>query len=246
METLMNNQIIKHTANSRGIADFGWLLSKHTFSFGRYYNPERINFGALRVLNDDIVQGGMGFGTHPHDNMEIVSIPLEGNLEHKDSTGNTEVIKTGDVQIMSAGYGLSHSEYNHSKTDQVNFLQIWVLPKKQNIEPRYEQITFDPEKRRNKLQTVVAPDDDSALWINQDAWFSLVDLDPKTSIDYQVHRKGNGAYIFQIEGSSSINNDETLNRRDAAGVVDTQGFEIISNTSSKILVIEVPMINVGF
>ncbi|MEQ8469794.1 MAG: pirin family protein [Marinoscillum sp.] len=241
----MNNKIIKHTANSRGVADFGWLLSKHTFSFGRYYNPERVNFGALRVLNDDIVQGGMGFGTHPHDNMEIVSIPLQGNLEHKDSTGTTEVIKTGDVQIMSAGYGLSHSEYNHSKTEKVNFLQIWVLPKEQDIEPRYQQITFAPADRRNKLQTVVAPDDSSALWINQDAWFTLSDLDEGKSLNYELHKEGNGIYIFQIEGSTTING-ETLNSRDALGFIDNFSIAPKANSNSKLLIIEVPMIKIGF
>lgn len=233
--------LVRHNANTRGTANFGWLLSKHTFSFGRYYNPERIHFGALRVLNDDIVEPGMGFGTHPHDNMEIVSIPLEGDLEHKDSTGNTEVIRQGDVQIMSAGYGLTHSEYNHSKTKRVNFLQIWVLPKKQDIEPRYQQITFDPARRKNQLQTVVAPDDESALWINQNAWFLLTDLDAGKSITYPLHQRGNGVYVFAINGEATVNG-EKLGKRDAVGLLDTEQVELTADKDAQLLLIEVPMI----
>lgn len=246
METLnKTQQVILHPANSRGTANFGWLMSKHTFSFGRYYNPDRIHFGALRVLNEDIVEAGMGFGTHPHDNMEIVSIPLEGDLEHKDSTGNTEVIKTGDVQIMSAGYGLTHSEYNHSKTDRVNFLQIWVLPKERDIEPRYQQITFEPKDRKNKLQTVVAPDSDQALWINQDAWFTLSDLDANHTINYQKHKGSNGVYVFMIEGKAMVNDTE-LDRRDAAGFTDIGELKLQASEDAKILLIEVPMIESPF
>lgn len=245
METLNKANIIRHDADTRGAANFGWLFSKHTFSFGRYYNPERVHFGALRVLNDDIVQGGMGFGTHPHDNMEIVSIPLTGDLEHKDSTGNTKVIRSGDVQIMSAGYGLTHSEYNHSKTDLVNFLQIWVLPKKRDIEPRYQQITFDPADRKNKLQTVVAPDDDKALWINQDAWFTLTDLDKDAAIDYKLHNAEHGVYAFIIEGGVTIGT-ESLNKQDALGVSGVESLSIKANQDSQVLLIEVPMIEVGY
>lgn len=236
---------IKHTAESRGTAFFGWLHSRHTFSFGQYYNPERINFGALRVLNDDIVEAGMGFGTHPHDNMEIVSIPLQGALEHKDSTGNTEVINTGDVQIMSAGYGLTHSEYNHSKSEKVNFLQIWVLPKKKDIEPRYQQITFDPAGRKNKLQTVVAPNDDKALWINQDAWFTLSDLEAGHAINYDLHQSSNGVYTFLLEGEASING-EVLKKRDALGISGTDQLNIKAFKDAQLLFIEVPMINSPF
>lgn len=237
--------LIRHNANTRGTANFGWLLSKHTFSFGRYHNPNRMHFGALRVLNDDIVEGGMGFGTHPHDNMEIVSIPLQGDLEHKDSTGNTEVIRQGDVQIMSAGYGLSHSEYNHSKSDKVNFLQIWVLPKKQDIEPRYQQITFEPKDRKNTLQTVVAPDDDSALWINQDAWFTLSDLDAGKSIRYDVHQPESGVYVFVIDGEVDING-EKLGKRDAIGMEEAPKVEIKADKNAQLLFIEVPMIQSPF
>ncbi len=236
---------IKHTADSRGTAFFGWLHSRHTFSFGRYYDPERINFGALRVINDDIVEPGMGFGTHPHDNMEIISIPLKGALEHKDSTGSIEVINTGDVQIMSAGYGLTHSEYNHSKAEKVNFLQIWVLPKQKDIEPRYEQITFDPADRKNQLQTVVAPDDDQALWINQDAWFTLSDLDTGKSINYNAHKNGNGIYTFLIEGEANVNG-EHLNKRDAIGITEAESLSIEASKNAQLLIIEVPMINSPF
>lgn len=245
METLNKSNIIRHDANSRGTANFGWLLSKHTFSFGRYYNPERVNFGALRVLNDDIVEPGMGFGTHPHDNMEIISIPLYGDLEHKDSTGNTEVIKTGDVQIMSAGYGLTHSEYNHSKQDPVNFLQIWVLPKKRDIEPRYQQITFDSAARHNQLQTVVAPDDDTALWINQDAWFTLADLDANSSVEYQLHKSGNGVYIFLIDGQVEVSG-EKLSKRDALGLTHVDNFTVHAQKDAQLLFIEVPLIKSPF
>lgn len=245
METLNNYNIIRHDADTRGVADFGWLHSKHTFSFGRYYNPERVNFGALRVLNDDIVQGGMGFGTHPHDNMEIVSIPLQGDLEHKDSTGHTEVIRSGDVQIMSAGSGLTHSEYNHSKSDLVNFLQIWILPKEKDIAPRYQQITFDAAQRKNTWQTVVAPDDEAALWINQDAWFTLTDLDSEKSIDYLPHKEGSGIYTFLINGEMSID-DQKLSKRDAIAFVSAEKLTFQANADSQLLVIEVPMINSPF
>ncbi len=232
---------VTHKADSRGTAFFGWLNSRHTFSFGHYHNPERMHFGALRVLNDDIVEPGMGFGTHPHDNMEIISIPLEGDLEHKDSTGNTEVIRTGDVQIMSAGYGLTHSEYNHSKTTRVNFLQLWVFPKKRDIEPRYEQKSFDPAGRKNTIQTVVAPDDKSAVWINQDAWFSLADIDSGKSISYDFHKAGHGVYTFVLEGNVGINGT-ILKKRDGLGISDTNKLEIVASSDAKLLLVEVPMI----
>ncbi|MFT6854576.1 MAG: redox-sensitive bicupin YhaK (pirin superfamily) [Cyclobacteriaceae bacterium] len=236
---------IIHKANSRGTALFGWLNSRHTFSFGRYYNAERLNFGALRVLNDDIVDAGMGFGTHPHDNMEIVSIPLQGDLEHKDSTGNTEVIRTGDVQIMSAGLGLTHSEYNHSKTKKVNFLQLWVLPKEKNIQPRYEQKTYRVADRINKIQTVVAPDNNSAVWINQDAWFSLTDIEANKSVEYDMHLSGNGVYLFVLDGQVKVG-DIQLSKRDGLGVFDINKFNIEASTNAKLLLVEVPMIKSDF
>lgn len=231
---------ILHEANNRGSANFGWLDSKHSFSFGHWYDPEKINFGALRVLNDDIVTGGEGFGAHPHDNMEIVSIPLYGALKHKDSTGRNEIIKQFDVQIMSAGSGITHSEFNASDEEAVNFLQIWVLPKKRNIEPRYEQKTFLPSERSNKFQTVVAPDNDKAVWINQDAWFSLGNFDRTYKTEYKLNRAGNGVYVFVIEGSITVN-DQQLNKRDALGISEVEKLDITSNATSEILLIEVPM-----
>ncbi|WP_258104049.1 pirin family protein [Marinoscillum sp. MHG1-6] len=231
---------VLHKADTRGTAFFGWLHSRHTFSFGRYYDPDRIHFGALRVLNDDIVEPGMGFGTHPHDNMEIVSIPLQGDLEHKDSTGNTEVIRTGDVQIMSAGSGLTHSEYNHSKDDKVNFLQLWVFPKEENITPRYDQKTFKSEDRNNQVQTVVAPDNEQALWINQDAWFSLADINKGLTLDYTLHSAENGVYIFVIDGLVDVNG-LSISRRDGLGVYETEKLEIKAGSDSKLLLVEVPM-----
>ncbi|MFY0602182.1 MAG: pirin family protein [Cyclobacteriaceae bacterium] len=231
---------VLHKANSRGTAFFGWLNSRHTFSFGRYYDPERTNFGALRVLNDDIVEPGMGFGTHPHDNMEIISIPLDGDLEHKDSTGNIEVIRSGDVQIMSAGSGLTHSEYNHSKSKKVNFLQLWVFPKKKNITPRYEQKTYSSEDRVNQIQTVVAPDNDKAVWINQEAWFSLTDIDGGNQVDYSFHKSGDGVYAFVLDGDVSING-VNISKKDGLGVYETDKLEIKAKSNSKLLLVEVPM-----
>jgi hypothetical protein len=182
----------------------------------------------------------MGFGTHPHDNMEIISIPLSGALEHKDSTGNTEVIHTGDVQIMSAGSGLTHSEYNHSHTEKVNFLQVWVLPKERNITPRYEQKTYHAADRKNKLQTVVAPDDKNAVWINQDSWFHLSNLEKGVSLDYRVRKPGNGTYLFVIEGKVDLNGTQ-LGKRDAVGIYDTQVFKLNASEESQLLLIEIPL-----
>ena len=236
----MSKKII-HRANTRGRANHGWLDSHHTFSFSSYYNPERMGFGLLRVLNDDVVAPGMGFGTHPHDNMEIISIPLSGALEHKDSTGNREVIHTNDVQIMSAGFGLTHSEYNHSQTEQVNFLQIWVFPKEKDIEPRYEQKTFRPEDRVNKLQTVVSPDkNNGAVWINQEAWFSLGTLKSGFEEEYKLHKTGNGVYAFVLEGEVEIDG-EKLNKRDGLGISDTDSFSIRASADAGLLLMEVPM-----
>ncbi|MBK9730599.1 MAG: pirin family protein [Chitinophagaceae bacterium] len=232
---------IFHKADSRGHANHGWLDSHHSFSFAGYHNPERVHFGALRVLNDDSVTGGMGFGKHPHDNMEIVSIPLKGALEHNDTTGRKAIIKTGDVQIMSAGSGISHSEVNASKTDAVNFLQIWVFPKLRNIPPRYEQKTFETADRKNKWQLVVSPEKETAaLWINQDAWFSMGDFNEEIETTYTIHQKGNGIYAFIIEGSATINGQE-MNERDGAGITGVESIIIKTTNDSKILLIEVPM-----
>lgn len=231
-------ETIVHHATSRGRVNFGWLNSHHSFSFGHYYNPERMQFGALRVLNDDVVQGGAGFPTHPHENMEIVSIPLKGALAHRDSTGTEKAIHTGEVQIMSAGTGITHSEYNFSKNEEVNFLQLWVMPKEIDIEPRYDQKAFDV--KANELLQVVAPDDESALWINQDAWFSIAKLDQETSIDYDIRKEGNGAYVFVIEGEVAINGEQ-LGDRDAIGILDTSNFEVLANSDAHLLIIDVPM-----
>ncbi|MTI20717.1 pirin family protein [Fulvivirga sp. RKSG066] len=230
-----------HKANTRGHANHGWLDSHHSFSFASYHNPERMSFGMLRVLNDDWVEGGAGFGTHPHDNMEIVSIPLSGALEHKDSTGNTEVIYTNDVQIMSAGSGLMHSEFNHSKSEKVNFLQIWVFPKERNITPRYEQKTFEPGERLNKIQTVVSPEKDGEpIWINQDAFFSLGKFDAGKSFTYDIRKEGNGVYVFLLKGDVQVE-DERLQKRDAIGITEASEISMQAQSDTEILFIEVPM-----
>jgi len=231
---------VLHKANSRGHANHGWLDSYHSFSFAGYYNPERVHFGALRVLNDDTVKGGYGFSKHPHDNMEIVSIPLSGNLEHKDTTGRHEIIHLHDVQIMSAGSGISHSEQNADKSAEVKFLQIWVFPKVQNITPRYEQKTFSPAERQNQVVTVVAPDNEQAVWINQDAWFSLGNLDKGFTTSYQLHKEGNGVYVFVLNGTVSIGG-QLLENRDALGIWDTGEITVEATESTEILLIEVPM-----
>ncbi|HWA05199.1 MAG TPA: pirin family protein, partial [Ignavibacteria bacterium] len=224
-----------HKADSRGKADHGWLNSHHTFSFASYHNPERVRFGLLRVLNDDIVQPGEGFGTHPHDNMEIISIPLKGALAHKDSTGNEHVINTGDVQIMSAGSGLYHSEYNASQKEEVNFLQIWVFPKERDIEPRYDQKTYDAAERKNKFQLVVSPEKgNGSLWINQDAYFSLVNLEKGKDVSYNINKKGNSVYLFLIDGSITAAG-EKLDKRDGMGIEDTNEVAISAREDSELL-----------
>lgn len=232
---------VLHKADTRGDANHGWLHSKHSFSFAGYYNPERMNFGTLRVLNDDSVDAGMGFGAHPHDNMEIISIPLEGDLEHKDSMGNKTVIKKGDIQVMSAGTGITHSEYNKNADKGVKFLQIWVLPQKKNVQPRYDQITLNPEDRHNKLQQILSPDPkDPGVWIQQNAWFHLGKLDKGFNTDYAINGKGNGVYAFILSGDVNIN-DQKLNTRDGFGIWDIDKFTISANSDAEILLMEVPM-----
>ncbi len=231
---------ILQAADRRGHVSFGWLNSHHSFSFGNYHDPEKVNFGMLRVLNDDVITGGSGFGAHPHDNMEIVSVPLYGALEHKDSTGTNAVINQNDVQIMSAGTGIKHSEYNHYKDKEANFLQIWVFPKKRNISPRYDQKTFNPEERINRFQTVVAPDDDKAVWINQDAWFSLAKLKSDFSTSYPIKKEGNGVYVFVLEGNVTVSG-QSLFKQDAMGVWDVDALDITAHTDAEILLIDVPM-----
>lgn len=240
-KTSEHMKTVVHKANTRGHANHGWLDSHHTFSFAGYYDPARVHFGALRVLNDDIVKGGAGFGQHPHDNMEIISIPLRGALEHGDNTGGHGIIKSGEVQIMSAGSGIAHSEKNASKTDEVNFLQVWVFPKEKNIQPRYDQKLFPAEERLNKFQTVVSPEKNNAsLWINQDAWFSLGKLAQGFSIDYTVNKNTNGVYAFVIEGDVTINGQK-LNRRDGFGVWDVEKLTILADSDAEVLLMEVPM-----
>ncbi|ARS34314.1 pirin family protein [Pontibacter actiniarum] len=235
------SQKVMHKAATRGRANHGWLDSHHTFSFAQYYNPERMGFGLLRVLNDDVVAPGMGFGTHPHDNMEIVSIPIKGSLAHQDSTGTKEVIQTNEVQIMSAGSGLTHSEFNASKADPVNFLQIWVFPKERDITPRYEQKTFRPEDRQNRLQTVIAPEkQEGALWINQDAWFTLGTLKSGFSEEYTLHKQGNGLYAFVIDGEVEIDG-EKLSKRDGMGISDVSSVTVKASGDAEVLLMEVPM-----
>jgi quercetin 2,3-dioxygenase len=231
-----------HKADTRGAADHGWLKAKHTFSFASYYDESRIHFGLLRVLNDDIVEPAMGFGTHPHDNMEIVTIPLEGALEHKDSMGHIEVIKSGEIQIMSAGSGLRHSEYNHSKTEPVNLLQIWVFPKERDIEPRYDQRIYNDEGKKNKFQTLVSPNKETkdTMWINQNAYFSLAKIDDGKEIDYKVNSKGNGVYVFIIDGAITIDGQDFA-KRDGLGIEEAETIKINASKKSYILAIEVPM-----
>lgn len=237
---IMENTIL-HKADTRGNADHGWLKSKHSFSFASYYNPERMHFGVLRVLNDDTVSAGMGFGTHPHDNMEIISIPLEGDLEHKDSMGNVAVIKNGDIQVMSAGTGIQHSEYNKNKDKTVKFLQIWVFPNKKNVTPRYDQITIKEEDRHNKLQQILSPNsDDAGVWIHQNAWFHLGKFDKGTAKDYNLKAKGNGIYIFNLSGDLEVNG-QLLNSRDGYGIWDTDKITLNAKTNAEFLIMEVPM-----
>jgi len=229
-----------YKADTRGHANHGWLNSYHTFSFAGYHNPDRVHFGVLRVLNDDTVAGGMGFGKHPHDNMEIVSIPLEGDLEHRDTTGRHEIIRQGDVQIMSAGKGIQHSEQNADAKKEVKFLQIWVFPKERNITPRYEQKTFKREDRVNAIKTVVAPDDKDAVWINQDAWFSLGNLAAGFETGYNIHQAGNGVFAFVIKGSVTINGQQ-LEERDGLGIWEIDALTIKADSDAELLLIDVPM-----
>lgn len=226
----------------RGHANHGWLNSYHTFSFGGYHNPSKMNFGALRVLNDDTVNGGMGFSKHPHDNMEIVSIPLEGGLEHQDSMGNKTLIKKGEVQIMSAGTGVFHSEKNESGKAPVKFLQIWVSPDKKNIKPRYDQKIFDLVARKNKFQTVVSPlgTTDEGVKINQNAWFSLVDLENENTQTYNLKDKNNGVYVFVLEGEVEIDGQKLI-KRDGLGITETELVTIKSSQDTEVLLMEIPM-----
>ncbi len=232
---------IIHKANTRGTADYGWLRPFYSFSFAGYYNPERVHFGLLRVLNNDWVAPGGGFDTHPHDNMEIVTIPLTGSLEHRDSMGSSSVITPGEVQVMSAGTGITHSEYNYSSTDPLTLLQIWVFPKTRNVEPRYDQKAFDLDHKKNQLVTIVSPERNGHnLWLHQDTWFSLGKFDPGQEFRYPLNGEGHGAYVFLISGSIELDG-ETLGEKDAVGIWDTNEFQVKTLASTYLLVIEVPM-----
>jgi quercetin 2,3-dioxygenase len=237
---IMEN-IVLHKADTRGNANHGWLQSFHTFSFANYHNPERMNFGVLRVLNDDTVAAGMGFGKHPHQDMEIISIPLEGDLEHQDSMGNKTVIKNGDIQVMSAGTGVQHSEYNKNEDQTVKFLQIWVIPNKKGVTPRYDQITLNQEDRHNKLQQILSPNaDDAGVWIHQDAWFHLGKFDKGFTTEYTFKKQGNGLYVFVLNGDVTVG-EQSLNKRDGLGIWNTENVTIKADSDAEFLLMEVPM-----
>lgn len=232
---------ILHKSETRGHANHGWLDTHHTFSFANYYNPQRVHFGMLRVLNDDRIAQGEGFGKHPHDNMEIISIPLYGDLEHKDSMGNHGVITTGEIQVMSAGTGIFHSEFNKNKDKEVGLLQIWVFPNKKNVTPRYDQITLANIQKPDELYQILSPNpEDQGVWIYQNAWFHLGDLSEGWKGTYQLKDKKNGVYFFVIEGKVTVAGKE-LNRRDGLGVSEAESIEITTTAQTKLLVMEVPM-----
>jgi redox-sensitive bicupin YhaK (pirin superfamily) len=232
---------IIHKANTRGYFDYGWLKTHHTFSFSGYYDPEHVSFGMLRVLNDDEIEGGQGFGTHPHSDMEIVTVPLEGAVAHKDSTGGEGVIYPDEVQVMSAGTGIRHSEFNHLGDGTTKLLQLWIFPDKKGHKPRYDQKFFDSEERKNKFQFIVTPEKkDGNLWLNQDAYLARTDLGKNKSLNYKIHSKGNGTYLFLIDGEIKVA-DETLSKRDGIGIWDTDEFAITAKNDSQVLIIEVPM-----
>ena len=235
---------IIHKATERGHANHGWLNAKHSFSFASWYNPDKVHFGALRVLNDDEVAQGMGFGKHPHDNMEIITLVQEGSLAHSDNMGNGSTMKPNDVQVMSAGKGVTHSEMNPDKNNAVKLFQIWVIPNKRDVTPRYDQKTFAPELRENKWQEIIKPDtqqEGDAIFIHQQAWFNLTDLDENKEIIYTNKLKGNGAYVFVIAGDIEVSG-ENLSARDAIGVTDYETITIKANTNARILVMDLPMI----
>lgn len=232
---------IKHTADTRGEANHGWLKSHHSFSFANYFNQDRMNFGMLRVLNDDEVSGGKGFGKHPHKNMEIISIPLSGDLEHQDSMGNTTVIKEGDIQVMSAGTGVMHSEYNKNKDQAVKFLQIWVIPNQENVEPRYDQISTLDLKKENEWYQILSPHkENQGVWIHQQAYFSMGDFTQPTSLTYDLKDPKNGVYIFVLEGNLKVETED-LRRRDALGIWETDSIEVKAEAHTKVLLMEIPM-----
>lgn len=232
---------IVYKANSRGIADHGWLKSAHTFSFASYHNPARMHFGALRVLNDDYVAAANGFGKHGHDNMEIISIPLEGSLKHQDSMGNDGIIRPGEIQVMSAGTGIQHSEFNASDDEAVKFLQIWLFPNKRDVTPRYDQQTIDPLASINKFQQILSPNaDDAGVWIHQDAWFHMADMEMDLTLTYELKNPNNGVFVFVLEGELLVG-DEALDRRDAIGLWESSHIDMTAKTSARVLLMEVPI-----
>lgn len=232
---------VYHSAHSRGDAHHGWLHSRHTFSFANYYHPNRMHFGALRVINDDHVAAGMGFGTHPHRDMEIISIPLSGDLAHRDSMGNGGVIRHGDIQVMSAGTGITHSEMNPNADQDVKFLQIWVFPRKKNVEPRYQQIRLADNAKANDFQQILSPDpDDEGVWIHQDAWFSLAKFSDGIKKTYTIKRPNNGVYAFVIKGQAKVGG-VALKERDGLGLWETDSFDVEAVGDAEILLMDVPM-----
>jgi redox-sensitive bicupin YhaK (pirin superfamily) len=232
---------VLHKAHTRGSADHGWLKVNHTFSFANYRNPQRMNFGVLRVLNDDTIAGGKGFGTHPHDNMEIITIPLDGDLRHKDNMGNGTVIKSGDVQVMSAGTGITHSEFNANPDQEVKLLQIWLFPNQRNVKPRYDQISLQSIKKKDTFYQILSPNSsDDGVWIHQNAWFSLGEFTSTKQLNYDLKSNQNGVYAFIIEGQATIQNQK-LDKRDGFGVWNTNSLDITATKGAKILLMEVPM-----
>lgn len=232
---------VLHKANTRGNANHGWLNAHHSFSFGNWYNPDRIQFGTLRVLNDDTIAGGMGFGTHPHSNMEIITIPFEGDLAHKDSMGNSSTIKSGDIQVMSAGSGIQHSEFNPNASQQTKLFQIWLFPNKKDVTPRYQQITLDASKQKNEFAQILSPNaDDEGVWIHQDAWFFMADFEADFSKKYASKKSGNGVYLIVISGTITVDGQE-LNTRDAIGITNFETLEIKAISDAKFLVMDIPM-----
>lgn len=238
--SIMENTVL-HRADSRGLANHGWLVSRHTFSFASYYNPDRMHFGVLRVLNDDQVAGGMGFNTHPHDNMEIISLPLEGDLQHKDSMGNVATIRQGDIQVMSAGTGVQHSEFNANPDREAQFLQIWVFPNKRNVQPRYDQMTLDLATK-NTWQQILSPHpEDAGVWIHQNAWFHLGNLEQGFDSTYALKDASNGVYAFILEGDVTIGG-QSLQRRDGFGLWSVSEIAIKADSDARVLLMEVPMV----
>lgn len=241
-DDLLNENFVIHKADSRGSADHGWLKVNHTFSFANYHNPQRMNFGVLRVLNDDTIAGGKGFGTHPHDNMEIITIPLEGDLEHKDNMGNGTIIKNGDIQVMSAGTGITHSEFNANLKKDVKLLQIWLFPNKRNVKPRYDQLSLQSIKKDDQFYQILSPNSkDDGVWIHQNAWFSLGEFSHEKNINYELKSTKNGLYAFIIEGKATIKN-HLLSKRDGLGIWDIKNIDINVYKGTKVLLMEVPMI----